>query len=218
MLSTSLLMPTEAVTISPTINYDKVELDFTMNPQSADLSTKQTVQTHFSVNESSVKTPAPVQLISTDVVSMMATQTSHVTTATVKTGESSSSSHLASTQTTLSNFNKLLRFLEVNLNMEKTATTKTPLSNDVAQQVVNGATKNRRSASTTPKYSTSLPRELPQYFEEIFNLVQTSLYVAIGAGLIIFLSALLGLCGGICRVPLCLKLVSLSLIIRLHKI
>ena len=217
MLSTSLLMPTEAVTISPTINYDKVEVDFTMNPQSADLSTKPTVQTHFSVNESSVKTPAPVQLIS--VVSMMTTQTSHVTTATVKTGESSSSSHLASTQTTLSNFNKLLRFLEVNLNMEKTATTKTPLVNDVAQQVVNGATKNRRSASTTPNYSkTSLPRDLPQYFEEIFNLVQTSLYVAIGAGLIIFLSALLGLCGGICRVPLCLKLVSLSLIIQMHKI
>ena len=103
--------------------------------------------------------------------------------------------------------------------MEKTATTKTPLANDVAQQVVNGATKNRRSASTTPNYSkTSLPRDLPQYFEEIFNLVQTSLYVAIGAGLIIFLSALLGLCGGICRVPLCLKLVSLSLIIQMNKI
>ena len=49
---------------------------------------------------------------------------------------------------------------------------------------------------------------VPPYFEEIFNLVQMSLHVCIGAGLLIFLSALTGICGGLCRVPMCLNLVS----------
>lgn len=50
---------------------------------------------------------------------------------------------------------------------------------------------------------------LPSYFEEIFFFTQKSLYVSMAAGLVAFLSSLVGICGGIFRVPRCLKLVPL---------
>ena len=48
---------------------------------------------------------------------------------------------------------------------------------------------------------------LPPYFEDIFFFTQKSLYVSMAAGLIGFLSSLVGICGGVFRVPRCLKLV-----------
>jgi len=47
---------------------------------------------------------------------------------------------------------------------------------------------------------------LPPYFEDIFFFTQKSLYVSMAAGLIGFLSSLVGICGGVFRVPRCLKL------------
>lgn len=55
--------------------------------------------------------------------------------------------------------------------------------------------------------SAGKPPLLPDYFEEIFFFTQKSLYVSMAAGLVAFLSSLVGICGGIFRVPRCLKLV-----------
>nr|CAH0101572.1 unnamed protein product [Daphnia galeata] len=68
----------------------------------------------------------------------------------------------------------------------------------------------KRSPATTiaPVVSTSdtlTADHIPIYFEQVFFLVQTSLYVCTAAGLLIFFSSLFGICGGLFRIDGCLK-------------
>nr|CAH0098604.1 unnamed protein product [Daphnia galeata] len=68
----------------------------------------------------------------------------------------------------------------------------------------------KRSSATTsaPVVSTSdtlTADHIPIYFEQVFFLVQTSLYVCTAAGLLIFFSSLVGICGGLFRIDGCLK-------------
>lgn len=74
---------------------------------------------------------------------------------------------------------------------------------------VHGKQKRSVASSTAEKL-------IPPYFQEIFELVQTSLYTSTAAGVLIFFSSLLGICGGIFRVNGCLKFVNTpqSLILR----
>jgi hypothetical protein len=70
----------------------------------------------------------------------------------------------------------------------------------------------KRSSATTsaPVVSTSdtlTADHIPIYFEQVFFLVQTSLYVCTAAGLLIFFSSLVGICGGLFRIDGCLKFV-----------
>lgn len=97
-------------------------------------------------------------------------------------------------ETPSSNLKKLLDKLEESLAINRTT----------------GAVQFRGLSRVNIQASSIEFAHLPAYFEDIFNFVQTSLYVCIGAGLVVFLSALLGICGSICRAPLCLKLVSYS--------
>ena len=97
-------------------------------------------------------------------------------------------------ETPSSNLKKLLDKLEESLAINRTT----------------GAVQFRGLSRVNIQASSIEFAHLPAYFEDIFNFVQPSLYVCIGAGLVVFLSALLGICGSICRAPLCLKLVSYS--------
>ncbi|XP_046454376.1 mucin-5AC-like isoform X2 [Daphnia pulex] len=70
--------------------------------------------------------------------------------------------------------------------------------------------RNRRASATTvaPAVSSSdtlTADHIPVYFEQVFFLVQTSLYVCTAAGLLIFFSSLVGICGGLFRIDGCLK-------------
>lgn len=71
----------------------------------------------------------------------------------------------------------------------------------------------RAVRTTTPTPTTPKPvppltvDNIPPYFEQIFFMVQTSLYVSIAAGLLVFFASLVGICGGIFRVDGCLKFV-----------
>ncbi|XP_032795689.2 putative GPI-anchored protein pfl2 isoform X2 [Daphnia magna] len=67
----------------------------------------------------------------------------------------------------------------------------------------------RSSASTVPpaihSADTLTADHIPIYFEQVFFFVQTSLYVCTAAGLLIFFSSLVGICGGLFRIDGCLK-------------
>ena len=67
--------------------------------------------------------------------------------------------------------------------------------------------RRKRAEATAWGQQQPLPLPLPGYFEEIFFFTQKSLYVSMAAGLVAFLSSLVGICGGVFRVPRCLKLV-----------
>jgi hypothetical protein len=54
----------------------------------------------------------------------------------------------------------------------------------------------KRSPATTIA-PTLTADHIPIYFEQVFFLVQTSLYVCTAAGLLIFFSSLFGICGGL---------------------
>jgi len=69
----------------------------------------------------------------------------------------------------------------------------------------------RPTTTSAPYFLT--PETIPPYFEQIFFLVQTSLYVTLAAGLLVFFASLLGICGGVFRVQGCLKFVSLLLLL-----
>ncbi|XP_057381163.1 mucin-2-like isoform X2 [Daphnia carinata] len=67
----------------------------------------------------------------------------------------------------------------------------------------------RSSVSTVPpavhSADTLTADHIPIYFEQVFFFVQTSLYVCTAAGLLIFFSSLVGICGGLFRIDGCLK-------------
>ncbi|KAI9552855.1 hypothetical protein GHT06_020738 [Daphnia sinensis] len=67
----------------------------------------------------------------------------------------------------------------------------------------------RSSVSTAPpaihSADTLTADHIPIYFEQVFFFVQTSLYVCTAAGLLIFFSSLVGICGGLFRIDGCLK-------------
>lgn len=71
--------------------------------------------------------------------------------------------------------------------------------------------RKRSSASTVApainSADTLTADHIPIYFEQVFFFVQTSLYVCTVAGLLIFFSSLIGICGGLFRIDSCLKFV-----------
>lgn len=72
------------------------------------------------------------------------------------------------------------------------------------------------SQSTWDSSSQTAQTMIPSYFQEIFELVQTSLYTCTAAGVLIFFSSLIGICGGLFRVNGCLKFVSTYLKFKVH--
>ena len=92
-------------------------------------------------------------------------------------------------------------------------------ANDLSSVLnLSGFRRRRQVTKRVPSTTTISPavinmlnsENLPSYLEDIFFLVQTSLYVCTAAGLLVFFASLVGICGGIFRVNGCLKFVILK--------
>ncbi|XP_046656099.1 mucin-5AC-like isoform X3 [Daphnia pulicaria] len=179
-----------------------------LDPSTTPVSTPSTTPLiHQSVDATTTKPPTTTLISSPSTKATTASKTTVMPTTPVQTTPTSSS---RSPSTTTKKAATTLM----------TTTTKSPLGfidlTDVINKLVGRRDlsarplRNRRASATTvaPAVSSSdtlTADHIPVYFEQVFFLVQTSLYVCTAAGLLIFFSSLVGICGGLFRIDGCLK-------------